>query len=257
MVEKLTQQVLVEKNVGYAVVQLHRPEKLNAITRQMAQQLHEAFIELKKDKHLKFLVVTGTGDRAFCAGGDLNELHGDMNAEQAYRILHPMKEALYELATFPVPTIALLNGQARGGGCEIATACDFRYGLPSASYGFVQGNLGIIPGWGGGTLLYQRIKSDFAAHWLMDAEMYTSEQVYRIGWLHKMITVNWNAQEIFASFLNKTREQMEVLKRQYVDHLDMEFLSEWMDREVRQCSLLWESEEHKAAVENFARKRKR
>ncbi|SEH70985.1 Enoyl-CoA hydratase/carnithine racemase [Halobacillus karajensis] len=251
----MEKQVLLEKKEGYAVITLNRSEKMNAVTKQLTKEMYKAIIDLKQED-LKFLIVTGAGHRAFCAGGDLNELHGEMNAEQAYQILHPMKEVLYELATFPVPTIAVLNGQARGGGCEIATACDFRYGAEQASYGFVQGNLGITPGWGGGTLLYHRIQNDFAAHWLMDAEMYTAEQVYRIGWLHKIIMVNWN-EKLFASFLRKTNEQMRVFKRQYMEHLDLPYLSEQMDKEVYQCSLLWESDEHKEAVRNFAAKRKR
>ncbi|MBX0356552.1 enoyl-CoA hydratase/isomerase family protein [Halobacillus sp. Nhm2S1] len=251
----MSQLILVEKKEGYAVLTLNRPEKMNAISKQMTKEFYQALIELKKE-NLKFLVVTGAGDRAFCAGGDLRELHGEMSAEQAYTTLHPMKEVLYELAAFPVPTIAVLNGQARGGGCEIATACDFRYGIEGASFGFIQANLGIIPGWGGGTLLYQRINNDVAAHWLMDADMYSAEQVYRIGWLHKMITVNWN-EDIFSSFLNKTHEQMKIFKRQYMDHMEFNRLSERMEREVRQCSLLWESDEHKEAVRNFEAKRKR
>ncbi|SFJ92941.1 Enoyl-CoA hydratase/carnithine racemase [Halobacillus dabanensis] len=249
-------QVLIEKNDEYAILTLNRPEKMNAVSKQMTKELYEAILSLKEED-LKFLVVTGAGDHAFCAGGDLNEHHGEMVAEEAYDILHSMKEVLYELATFPVPTFALLNGQARGGGCEIATACDFRYGLESASYGFVQGNLGITPGWGGGTLLYRRIKSDYAAHWLMDAEMYSADQVYRIGWLHKKITVNWSVEELFPSFLNKTSEQMRVFKQQYLKHLDGDRLSQQMDQEVQQCSLLWESDEHKEAVRKFAAKRKR
>ncbi|QAS51110.1 enoyl-CoA hydratase/isomerase family protein [Halobacillus litoralis] len=252
-------QVLVEKKQeGYVVLTLNRPHKMNAITKQMTQEFYQAIVDLKQNGGVKFLVVTGAGERAFCSGGDLNELHGEMSAEDAYQLLHPMKQALYELATFPVPTIALMNGQARGGGCEIATACDFRYGVESSSFGFVQGNLGITPGWGGGALLYQRIKADFAAHWLMDAEMYQTEQVYRIGWLHKMITDNSKAENVlFSSFLNKTLKQMEVFKQQYLTHIHTEGLSERMDQEVYACSQLWESEEHKTAVRNFAQMRKR
>jgi enoyl-CoA hydratase len=249
-------QVLVEKKDGYAILTLNRPEKMNAVSKQMTKELYEAILALKEED-IKFLVVTGAGERAFCAGGDLHEHHGELVAKEAYEILYSMKEVLYELTTFPVPTFALMNGQARGGGCEIATACDFRYGRKMAFYGFVQGNLGITPGWGGGTLLYQKIKHDYAAHWLMDAEMYSAEQAYRIGWLHKMITVNYDVEELFSSFLNKTNDQMRLFKRQYLNRLDWEGISERMDQEVHQCSLLWESDEHKEAVRKFTTKRKR
>ncbi|WP_226578451.1 enoyl-CoA hydratase/isomerase family protein [Halobacillus litoralis] len=250
-------EIVVEKREGYAVLTLNRPDKRNAITGNMAKELKQSLIDLKQEVEIKFLVVTGAGDQAFCAGGDLNELHGDMTAGQAYQLLVPMKEVLLELLTFPVPTIAVLNGQARGGGCEIATACDFRYGVKAASYGFVQGNLGITPGWGGGTLLYQKVERAFAAHWLMDAEMYPSAEAYRIGWLHKVISGDEDEGRLFSSFLNKTQQQLKIFKRQYLEHIDVLHVKERMDREVKQCAQLWETEEHKSAVRKFVEKRKR
>src|SRR5690625_5646758 len=87
----------------------------------------------------------------FCAGGDLINFHGELTPDEAFSRLYPMKEVLYDIASFPVPTICLLNGDALGGGCEIATACDFRIAKETTKFGFVQSKLGIVPGWGGGT----------------------------------------------------------------------------------------------------------
>ncbi|KHE71808.1 enoyl-CoA hydratase/isomerase family protein [Halobacillus sp. BBL2006] len=242
---------------GYASLTLNRQEKLNSVSKKMTEELFEALQLVKENKEIKFLTVTGAGERAFCTGGDLNELHADMNAEEAYEILHPMKKVLFELATLPVPTITLLNGQARGGGCELATACDFRYGIESASYGFVQANLGITPGWGGGELLHSRIDSGLAAHWLMEASMYSAEYSYQIGWLHKVVSLNeLRSKKVFQSFLNKTPEQMRVFKKKHVTHVIPQDLSRQMDEEVRQCSLLWESDAHKEAVQRFMNKTK-
>ncbi|MGI8315015.1 enoyl-CoA hydratase/isomerase family protein [Halobacillus mangrovi] len=248
---------LAFKDEGYAQLTLNRTEKLNSVSKQMTDELYKALQKVKEMKDIKFLTLTGEGERAFCTGGDLTELHADMNAEEAYGVLHPMKVVLYELVTLPVPTIALLNGQARGGGCELATACDFRYGVDYASYGFVQANLGITPGWGGGVLLYSRIHSNAAAHWLMEAKMYTAKQAYNTGWLHKVVTVNQlRSMDIIQSFLNKTPEQMKWFKKQYTSHIFARDLSLKMEEEVRQCSLLWESDAHKAAVQKFMDKRK-
>ncbi|ARI77584.1 enoyl-CoA hydratase/isomerase family protein [Halobacillus mangrovi] len=248
---------LVFNEEGYAQLTLNRTEKLNSVSKQMTEELYKALQKVKETKDIKFLTLTGEGERAFCAGGDLTELHADMNAEEAYRVLHPMKVVLFELATLPVPTIALLNGQARGGGCELATACDFRYGVESASFGFVQANLGITPGWGGGVLLYSRIHPNAAAHWLMEANMYPAKQAYRIGWLHKMVTVNQlKSMDMIQSFLNKTPEQMKWFKKQYTAYLFSQDLSQKMEEEVQQCSHLWESDAHKEAVQKFMDKRK-
>lgn len=248
---------LAFKDEGYAQLTLNRTEKLNSVSKQMTEELYEALQKIKESKDIKFLTLTGEGERAFCTGGDLTELHADMNAQQAYSVLHPMKVVLYELAMLPVPTIALLNGQARGGGCELATACDFRYGVESAAYGFVQANLGITPGWGGGVLLYSRIQPSAAAHWLMEAAMYPAKQAYRIGWLHKIVSVNQlRSMDMIKSFLNKTPEQMKWFKKQYKAHVYSQDLSRKMEEEVWQCSLLWESDAHKEAVQKFMDKRK-
>src|SRR5699024_12828906 len=101
------------------------------------------------------LIITRAGEKMCCSGGDLNHLQGDLSSDEAFKELYPMKECLYEPVSFPVPTVCLLNGDAVGGGCEIATACDFRIGKKGTKFGFVQSKLGIIPGWGGGELLYK------------------------------------------------------------------------------------------------------
>ncbi|MBA2174279.1 enoyl-CoA hydratase/isomerase family protein [Halobacillus locisalis] len=242
---------------GCATITLNRPEKMNAINKQMVQELREVLESVRTLETLKLVLITGAGDRAFCAGGDLKDFHGEMAAREAYELLVPMKEVLYKIATLPVPTIALLNGQARGGGCEIATACDFRYGVSDASFGFVQGDLGIRPGWGGGVLLYERIAAAQAAHWLMDAEMYEAAETLRIGWLHKMGTLEQlQSGRFIESFLNKTETQMRQFKSQYLSSLSIKGLSDRMDEEVKECAVLWESEEHKLAVQKFMSSRK-
>lgn len=244
------------KKEGYAAITLNRPEKMNAVNKQMVVELHNTLSKVRQASNLKFVTITGAGEQAFCAGGDLKEFHGDLSAEEAFELLNPMKEFVYLLSTLPVPTIALLNGQALGGGCEIATACDFRYGIDSASFGFVQGNLGITPGWGGGALLYKRISPDLAAHWLMDSQMYNCDKSLQIGWLHKKCTRGeLKSKDLFYSFLNKTPQQMKWFKHQYLTSISTD-LQQDMDDEVKNCSSLWESEAHKIAVQTFMDSRK-
>src|SRR5699024_12371085 len=95
-------------------------------------------IKIARNRDIKFLIITGAGEKMFCSGCDLNHLHGDLSSDEAFKELYPMKECLYELVSFPVPTVCLLNGDALGGGCEIATACDFRIGKKGTKFGFVQ-----------------------------------------------------------------------------------------------------------------------
>ncbi|WP_082234273.1 enoyl-CoA hydratase/isomerase family protein [Halobacillus massiliensis] len=248
------EQIIVNEHVnGLAVVTLNRPEKMNAVSKEMTSQLASALQSLKQKPGLKCLVLTGKG-RAFCAGGDLSELHGGLSEMEAYQILKPMNEVLYQLAVFPVPTIALLNGQARGGGCELATACDFRYGNEGAFYGFVQGKLGITPGWGGGELLYQRIRPEYASHWLLVSEMYSGETAHQIGWLHNIGDYK-NAEEAAEPFLEKSVKQVRWFKNQYLEKLSINKGA--MDKETANCAKLWESKEHIEAVRNFMDSRKK
>src|SRR5699024_4983776 len=174
-VEKVSEMVIYERHEqGFGIIRLNRPEKHNAISPAMIDLLKE-YIQTAKEDRIKFLVITGTGDKTFCAGGDLNELHGALSQDEAFALRYPMKEVLYELASFPLPTICLLNGNAFGGGCELATACDFRYAKENTEHGFIQSTLGILPGWGGGTLLYEKVGSNFAYHWLTEGRKYDTE----------------------------------------------------------------------------------
>ncbi|WP_255822143.1 enoyl-CoA hydratase/isomerase family protein [Halobacillus shinanisalinarum] len=130
--------------------------------------------------------------------------------------------------------------------------------MADGSYGFVQGQLGILPGWGGGVLLYKKIPAHFAAHWLMDSRMYGVEEATRIGWLHKVVSEQQLAgEELLQPFLEKSQEQLRSFKKQYRDHLSMEGVWHQMDEEVQQCARLWESEAHVQAVRRFTSSRKK
>lgn len=255
----MTTNVQYERNdKGYSIIHLNRPEKHNAISVQMTEELRVSLEQAKKDK-VKFLVITGAGDRMFCAGGDLNDLHGDLSSDEAYEHLTPMKEILYEIASFPVPTICLLNGDALGGGCELATSCDFRITKPSTKFGFVQANLGIIPGWGGGVLLYEKVAHSFAYQWLLEAKVYPAEELKKRGWIHRIVEDFQleNIDKLLEPYLSKSYDQMKVLKKQYKKALSASDLSSRMSEEVKDCSYLWTSEEHKRAVDHFFQRKQR
>lgn len=237
---------------GYSVIRLHRPHKRNAISEQMIEQFSSC-LKKAKQANIKFLVITGSGNKLFSAGGDLNYFHGNLLASEAFSRLYSMKEVLFDIASFPVPTICLLNGGALGGGCEIATACDFRITKESAEFGFVQSKLGIIPGWGGGVLLYEKVHPNFAYHWLMNAKIYHAPYLLEQGWLHKVVKdEDWNnSEDLLAPYKNKSYEQMTILKKQFNNKLSILALSAQMNEEVRSCSTLWETEEHQQAVNHF------
>lgn len=237
---------------GYGEICLNRPEKNNAVSQEMTKELMKVLEEAKEDT-LKFLVVTGKGSM-FCAGGDLHDLHGDLTTEEAFSLLYPMKEVLFELVNFPVPTIGLLNGSALGGGCELATACDVRMAKASGKYGFVQTSLGILPGWGGGALLYEKMNPDFAMNWIMEAGVYTADYLMQHGWLHKVVPTDaWyeQSEDMLKPYISKSYDQMKMLKLQYKKKISSPGLSSLMSEEVRNSASLWETPEHKEALRKF------
>lgn len=237
---------------AYGVICLNRPEKHNAVNKEMVEQLHAVLQQAKQDE-LRFLVITGAGEKMFCAGGDLTILHGELTPDEAFSRLYPMKEVLHEIISFPVPTICLLNGDALGGGCEIATACDIRIAKEDTKFGFIQSQLGIIPGWGGGALLYEKVNSSFAFQWLMEAEIFEVEYLLERGWLHRTISKQeWGNRElILQPYLSKSYQQMLLLKNQFKLKLSSLALSSLMSEEVRNCATLWDSPKHKEAVKGL------
>ncbi|ALX47375.1 enoyl-CoA hydratase/isomerase family protein [Lentibacillus amyloliquefaciens] len=237
---------------GFGEITLNRPEKMNAISKEMAEVFSTA-LETAKQQSIKFLVITASGERMFCAGGDLNDLNADLPSDEAFSVLYPMKEVLYEIASFPVPVVCLLNGDAMGGGCEIATACDFRIAKKETRFGFVQTKLGITPGWGGGRLLYEKVHPVFAYQWLMEAEIHGAEYLLEKGWINRVVPEDeWNDRgTLLRPYLAKSLEQMKVLKNQYLRQVSILSLSAQMDEEVRNSANLWETAEHKEAIKHF------
>lgn len=250
--------VTYERNAsGYGVIHLNRTEKRNAISGEMAKQL-EQFLNEAEKQEIKFLVITGAEGEYFCAGGDLKDLHGELSPEEARVSLTPMKIVLENIVKFPVPVIALLNGNALGGGCELATACDIRIAKEGTVFGFIQSNIGILPGWGGGAILYKKVDLSFALDWMMRGKLYEANELLNRGWLHHIVSESeWNAQEnILGPYIKKSVKQMHLLKAQFQLNIEVNILSEQMDNEMKNTADLWDSPEHKMAVQKFLSRKK-
>ena len=133
---------------GVGVLTLSRPERLNAIDPMMARELEALARELREDRHLRALIITGAG-RVFCAGADISALAEFTDADGAYRFLTAIQQAMNAIEALPMPTIAAVNTLAFGGGCELAIACDFRILGADARLGVPEIKLGLLPGAGG------------------------------------------------------------------------------------------------------------
>ena len=134
---------------GLTLLTLNRPDVRNALNTQMGKDLREIFAPLVfHPQDQRCIVITGSGDKAFCAGGDLKERNG-MTDEQWLRQHAMFERMLRSLVACPLPVIGAINGAAYGGGCEIAAALDFAYASENARFALTEVTLGIMPGAGG------------------------------------------------------------------------------------------------------------
>jgi enoyl-CoA hydratase/carnithine racemase len=140
--------VRVDRAGAVATVTLARAEAANALSRALVADLRAALSDLAADAALAVVVLTGAGDRAFCAGADLKERRG-MTLDQTRGVLDELNLLMNQVAAFPRAVIAAINGVAFGGGLELALAADLRLAAEGAQLGLTEVRLGIIPGAGG------------------------------------------------------------------------------------------------------------
>ena len=243
---------------GIATFTIDRQEMRNAINYAVMEGLEKFLDQIEENPEVAFAVITGAGDRAFCSGGDLSEFHSLRTADEAYPMLTKMAGLLYRVATLPMPVIALVNGAAVGGGCEIATACDYRVVSSTAKAGFIQGTLAITTGWGGATLLFEKDgKHDRVLRLLSEAEVYTADQMLEVGWATEVY--EGTAEEGLKRFLFKMSIHHSSVHRAYktiaIRKWTADFIRDRMIEESRQCSILWGSDAHHEAVAQFLMKK--
>jgi enoyl-CoA hydratase len=164
---------------GVAVVTIDRPEKRNALNAAVRAELIAALDALRDDDSVRVLVLTGAGERAFVAGADIAEFAERTPLEQ--RAAMTGRRVFDEIAAFPKPVLAMINGYALGGGCELALACDVRVAADTAMLGQPEINLGIIPGGGGTQRLPRLVGTGQAMRLILSGEIIDAAEALRIG----------------------------------------------------------------------------
>ena len=175
---------LVDEHV--LVATLDRPEVLNAIDTRMGSELLNLWTHLGSPQSaLRCVVLTGSGERAFCAGGDLKQRHG--MSDDAWREQHEIFEkAMFALLDLPLPVIAAVNGHAYGGGLETALACDFIYASRNARFALSEVRLGIMPGAGGTQTLARAVGERRAKELILRAQAFDAGQALQWGLLNHL-----------------------------------------------------------------------
>jgi enoyl-CoA hydratase/carnithine racemase len=179
--------LLYEKKDSVAYITVNRPSVRNALNAATVRELKTAFEQAKNDDQVRVIILTGSGDKAFVAGADINELATlTPAAGKEYALAgQPVFKAIEELGK---PVIAAVNGYALGGGCELAMACTLRIASENAMFGQPEVKLGIIPGYGGSQRLPRLVGKGRALQILLTAEMVPAAEALRIGLVNQVVS---------------------------------------------------------------------
>jgi enoyl-CoA hydratase len=167
--------ILIETADGVGVVTINRPQSLNALNSEVVDDLESALRDMEQNADVKVVVITGAGEKAFVAGGDIKEMSdlgpadGRFFAQRGHRLIQFM-------SAMKKPVIAAVNGYALGGGLELALACDFIYASEKAKLGLTEVTLGVIPGFGGTQNLPRLIGPNRAKELIFSGKQLTAQQ---------------------------------------------------------------------------------
>ncbi|WP_096269776.1 enoyl-CoA hydratase [Paucisalibacillus globulus] len=169
-----------------ALITLNRPEAANAMSKALLDDLNSTVEELSSNKQINCVIITGSGDKAFCAGADLKERKG-MDDEQVVDAVRYIGKSVLAVESIKVPVIAAINGVAFGGGLELALGCDIRIAADSAKLGLTETSLAIIPGAGGTQRLPRLIGVGRAKQLIFSAKAISASDALSIGLVEEIV----------------------------------------------------------------------
>ena len=170
---------------GIATLSVNRPDKLNALNGGTIRELATAFRELRDDRDVRGIILTGAGEKAFVAGADIAEL-AQMGPIDGVRVSREGQDAFRFLERIGKPVIAAVNGFALGGGLELALACHIRLASSKAKFGLPEVKLGIIPGYGGTIRLQRLVGRGRALELTLTGDMIDAAEAHRIGLVNRI-----------------------------------------------------------------------
>lgn len=179
---------------GIFVLSINRPDKLNALNALVMKELDQAIAELSTDTKVKAIIITGAGDKAFVAGADIAEL-ATLNERTGQKLAQSGQAVFNRIARCPKPVIAVVEGYALGGGCELAMACHMRIASTKAVFGLPEVSLGLIPGYGGTQRLTRLVGQGRAMEMILTGNPVKADQALQSGLVNKVVEVGTALQE--------------------------------------------------------------
>jgi methylglutaconyl-CoA hydratase len=250
--------VSLERQAGVAILTLARPDRMNALSRETLRRIGSIGRELEGDASLRAIVLTGAGDKAFCAGADLKERQGmDENAVRDQVKLY--RSELGWLDRSPVPVVAAINGVALGGGLELALLCDLRVAAPHAELGLPETTIGIIPGAGGTQRLPRVIGEARAKELILLGRRVTAAEALEIGLVNRVSPEGTPVLGDTLEWIRPISEGAPIAQRAALGAIDASFelsLGHGLELERVFYDECLRSEDRVEALRAFAEKRK-
>ena len=180
--------IQLEPEGDIAIVRINRPEALNAMNVDVVSELSRTIDIIAADDSIKVVIITGAGERSFCAGADISYMV-NIDPMQAERYATSAQSVINKIERLEKPVIAAVNGFALGGGCELAMACDIRIASNNAKIGQPEATIGITPGWGGTQRLMRLVGPAKAKEMIFTGKMITADQAAQIGLVNRVVSV--------------------------------------------------------------------
>ena len=184
-------------------ITINRPDKLNALNKQVFTDLGNVMDEVYNNADIKTVIITGAGPKAFVAGADITEFAG-LNKEDAMALAKRGQDVFFKIENSKKPIVAAVNGFALGGGCELAMACHFRLCSENAKFGQPEVNLGLIPGYGGTQRLTQLVGKGKSMELQMTAHLVDANEALQLGLVNHVTTAE--------SLLERTKDILSVIQ---------------------------------------------
>jgi enoyl-CoA hydratase len=252
------QYILLEADqAGIALVTINRPEKLNALSAAVVEELGDAFERIATDPAIHAAILTGAGEKAFVAGADIAGLAA-LLPPQAHQFALDGQRIFRRLETMGKPSVAAVNGFALGGGLELAMACTVRFAAENAKLGQPEVKLGLIPGYGGTQRLPRLVGRGRALELLLSGEPIAAAEAYRIGLVNAVVP-QAELLEYSRAWLNKVLANGPVAVRLVLEAVDAGLnggLEEGLRMEAAAFGMSAASEDRGEGTRAFLEKRK-
>ena len=249
--------LLYEKKDGVATLTLNRPDARNALNPELMVRLADAWQDVNEDPNVRVAILTGAGDRAFCAGADLSAFSGEQSVLELHHGRHALADLFLEMAELGKPIVGRINGHALAGGFGLACACDLLVAVESANFGTPEINVGVWPMMIQ-ALLTRKLPRNVVLEMVLLGDRWTASQLHEYGLVSRVVAVDRledTTQELAGRLAEKSTAIMHLGRDSFYRQQDMDFKAalEYLHSQVTLVTLTEDSAEGRRA---FFEKRK-